>query len=147
MSFFKTILNFLWKFHVNQNSIHKLPTPWSIEALETHVGDFSNYNHFIIYSFLLINKISITIKMYIESKVSVVKLDVQYDDRLLLPLFLIASAIVWLNYWWIFLSVYSMDLALLLKTLECLHTTVGSCRAPFLSCPKLHNQVDWGHKN
>ena len=32
--------------------------------------------------------------MYIESKVSVVKLDVQYDDRLLLPLFLIASAIV-----------------------------------------------------
>ena len=147
MSFFKTILNFLWKFHVNQNSIHKLPTPWSIEALETHVGDFSNYNHFIIYRFLLINKISITIKMYIESKVSVVKLDVQYDDRLLLPLFLIASAIVWLNYWWIFLSVYPMDLALLLKTLECLHTTVGSCRAPFLSCPKLHNQVDWGHKN
>ena len=147
MSFFKIILNFLWKFHVNQNSIHKLPTPWGIEALETHVGDFSNYNHFIIYSFLLINKISITIKMYIESKVSVVKLDVQYDHRLLLPLFLIASAIVWLNYWWIFLSVYPMDLALLLKTLECLHTTVGSCRAPFLSCPKLHNQVDWGHKN
>ena len=147
MRFFKLILNFLWKFHVNQNLIHQLPTLWSTERLETHVGDFSNYNHLIIYSFLLINKISITIKMYIESKVSVVKLDVQYDHRLLLPLFLIASAIVWLNYWWFFFSVYPMHLVLLLKTLECLHITVGSCRVPFSSCPKLHNQVDWGHKN
>ena len=30
---------------------------WSIERLETHVGDFSNYNHFIILNFLLMNKI------------------------------------------------------------------------------------------
>ena len=31
-----------------------------------HVGDFSNYNHFIIFNFLLMNNISISIEMYLE---------------------------------------------------------------------------------
>ena len=38
------------------------------------------------------------IEMYMESWVCVVKLDVQSDHRLLLPLILIASAIGRLNY-------------------------------------------------
>ena len=45
---------------------------------------------------------SITIEMYVESWVGVVKLDVQCDHDLLLSPFLIESAIGWLNYWWIF---------------------------------------------
>ena len=40
------------------------------------VGDFRNYNYFIIFNFLLMNNISITIEMYVESGVGVVKLDV-----------------------------------------------------------------------
>ena len=79
------------------------------------VGDFNNYNYFIIFNFLIMNNISVTIKMCIESWVSVVKLDVQCDHRLLLPLFLIASTIGR------FLSVYPKHLILLLKTLRCFH--------------------------
>ena len=44
------------------------------------------------------SNISITIDMYVESQIGVVKLDVQCDYRLLLPLFLMASAIGRLNY-------------------------------------------------
>ena len=44
----------------------------------------------------------ITIGMYVESWVGVIKLDVQCNQGLLLPLFLITSAIGRLNYWWIF---------------------------------------------
>ena len=44
------------------------------------------------------NNISITIEMYVESWVRVVKLDVQYDHQLILPLFLVATAIGQLNY-------------------------------------------------
>ena len=31
------------------------------------VGDFSNYNHFVIFKFLFMNNISLSIKMYVES--------------------------------------------------------------------------------
>ena len=93
------------------------------------------------------NNISITIETYVESWVGVVKLDVQCGHRLPLPLILIASAIGRLNYWWIFLSVYPMHMTLLLKDLRCLHIALSSCRASFSWCPKLHNQVNWGHKN
>ena len=134
----------MWKFHVNRNWIHKLRTLWSIQGLETHVGDFRNHSHFIIFNFLLTNDISITMKMYIESWVGVVKLDIQCDHRLRLPLFLSASAIGRLNYWWFFLSVYLMHMILLLKYL---HIALSSCRVSFSWCPKLHNQVDWGHRN
>ena len=48
------------------------------------------------------NNISITIEMYIELWVCVVKLDVQCSNQLLLPLFLITFTIGRLNYWWIF---------------------------------------------
>ena len=135
--FFKLILNILWKFHVVQNWIHKLRT--------LAVGDFSNYNHFIKFNFLLMNNISISTEMYIEPWVNAVKLDVQCDHHLLLPLFLIN----FLSHWSIellpnFLSVYPMHLILLLKALRCLYIALCSCKA---SCPKLHNQVDWGHKN
>ena len=92
--FFKLILNILWKFHVVQNWIHKLRT--------LAVGDFSNYNHFIKFNFLLMNNISISTEMYIEPWVNAVKLDVQCDHHLLLPLFLITSAIGLLNYCQIF---------------------------------------------
>ena len=50
--------NILWKFHVNWNLVCKLRTLWSIEGLETHVWDFSKYNHVIIFNFLLINNIN-----------------------------------------------------------------------------------------
>ena len=66
--------------------------------LETHVGDFRNYNYFITLNFLLMSNISITIDMYVKSRVVVVKLDVQWDYRLLAPLFPIASTIGRLNY-------------------------------------------------
>ena len=111
------------------------------------VGDFRNYNHFIIFSFLLMNNISITIKMHVESWVGVVKLDVQCDHCFVLPLFLIASAIGRLNCWWFFFSVYPMYLTLLPKDLRCVHIALSSCRVSFSWCPKLHNQVDWGHRN
>ena len=103
--FFKLALNFLWKFHVNRNWIPKLRTLTYVEVyrgLKTHVGDFRNYNHFIIFNFLLMSNISVTIEMYVESWVNVVKLDVQCDHRLLLPLFLIVSTIGRFNYWWNF---------------------------------------------
>ena len=147
MRFFKLIVNFLWKFHVNWNWIRKLQSLQSIEGLQTHVGDFSDSNHFIIFKFLLMNNILITIDIYVETWFSVVKLDVPCNHNLLLPLSLIASGIGWLNYWWIFLSVYPMYLIMLLKALLCLHIVLCSCRVSFSSCLKLHNQVDWGHKN
>ena len=34
---------------------------------ENYKGDISNYNHFIIFNFLLMNNISITIEMFIDS--------------------------------------------------------------------------------
>ena len=40
--------------------------------------------------------------MYIESRVSVFKLDFQCNDNLLLPFFLITLTIGRLNHWWIF---------------------------------------------
>ena len=89
------------------------------------------------------NNISITIEKYVESWVGIVKLDVQCDHRLLLPLILIASAIGRLNYWWIFLSVYPIHMTLLLKDLRCFHIALSSCRVSFSWCPKLHNQVHW----
>ena len=92
------------------------------------------------------NNVSITIEMYLESWVGVVKFDVKFDHRLLLLLFLIASGIGRLHYWWIFLSVYPMHMTLLLKDLRCLHIALSSCWVSFSRCPKLHNQVDWGHK-
>ena len=36
------------------------------KGLGTHVGDFRNNNHFIIFNFLLMNNISITIEMYVR---------------------------------------------------------------------------------
>ena len=90
---------------------------------------------------------SLTIEMYVESWVGVVKLDVQCDHDLLLSPFLIESAIGWLNYWWFFLSVYPMHMILLVKDLWRLHITLRSCRVSFSWCPKLHNQVNWGHRN
>ena len=59
--------------------------------------------------------------------------------RLILPLFLIPSAIGRLNYWWFFFSVYPMHMTLLLKGLWHLHVVLSSCRVSFLWCPKLHN--------
>ena len=80
--------------------------------------------------------ISITIEMYVESWVIVGKLVVQCDHRLLLPPFLIASAIGRLNYWWIFLSVYPMNMTLLLlKDLRCLHITLNSWKVSSSCCP------------
>ena len=111
------------------------------ERLQTNVGDFSNYNYFIIFTFILMNKISITTEMYLETWVSVVKLDFQCDHHLFPPLPLISAAIGWLNYWWIFLSVDPIHLILLLKALRCLNITFRSCCASFALCPKLHNQV------
>ena len=102
---------------------------------------------FFIFSFLLMNNISITIETYVESWVSVVKLDVQCDHYLLLPLILIASTIGRLNYWWIFLSVYPIHMTLLLKDLQCFHIALSSCRVSFSWCPKLHNQLNWGQRN
>ena len=81
---------------------------------------------------------SITIEMYVESWVGVVKLDVQCDHDLLLSPFLIESAIGWLNYWWIFLSVYPMHMILLLKALRCLYITLYSCRVSFSRYLKSH---------
>ena len=140
--FFKLIPNFLWKFHVNWNGIRKLQTHGSIEGLETHVGGFSNCYHFIIFNFLLMSNISITIEMYVELWVGVVKLDVQCDYRLLLPLFLLASVIFRLNYWLTFLSGYPMHMILLLKDLRCLNIALRLCRVAFSWSPELHNQVD-----
>ena len=57
--------------------------------------------HFVMYNFLLINNIAITI-VYVESWVNVVKVDVRCDHRLLQPFLLIASAIGRLNCWWTF---------------------------------------------
>ena len=74
----------------------------NIQGLETHVEDFRNCNHFIMFNFLLMNNLSVTIEMYVESWVNVVKLHVQCDHRLLLPLFLIVSTIGRFNYWWNF---------------------------------------------
>ena len=139
--FFKLIPNFLWKFHVNWNGIRKLQTHGSIEGLETHVGGFSNCYHFIIFNFLLMSNISITIEMYVELWVGVVKLDVQCDYRLLLPLFLMASAIGRLNYWWFFCQ----SIPYIWHC--CLHIALISRRISFSWCPKLRNQVDWGHRN
>ena len=125
----------------------KISCKSELNPQKTHAGDFRNYNHFITFTFLLMNNISITIVMHVESWVGVVKLDVQCDYRLLLTLFLIASAIDRLNCWWIFLSVYPMHMTLLLKDLRCLHIALSSCRVPFLWCLKLNNLVDWGHRN
>ena len=44
------------------------------------------------------NNISATKRMYAESRVSIAKLGVQYEHRLLVPLFLIAFAIGRLSY-------------------------------------------------
>ena len=56
--------------------------------------------------------ISITIEMHVESWVGVVKLDVEYDQRLILPFFLIAPIIGRLNYWWFFFSLsHAYDIA------------------------------------
>ena len=140
-------MNFQWKFHVNRNWICKLRTLWSVQGLETHVGDFKNYNHLFILSFPLMNNISITIETHVESWVGVAKLDVQCDHRLLLPLTLIATAIGRLNYGLIFLSVYPIHMTLLLKDLRCFHIALSSCRVSFSWCPKLHNQVNWDHMN
>ena len=63
--------------------------------------------------------------------------------RLLLPFIPIAYAIGQLNYWWIFLSVYPIQMTLLLKELRCFHIALSSCRVSFSWCPKLHNQVHW----
>ena len=93
------------------------------------------------------NIISITIETYVESRVYVVKLDLRCDQCLLLPLIPIASAIGRLNYWWFFLSVYAIHMTLLLKELRCFHIALSSCRVSFSWCPKLHNQVNWGHRN
>ena len=101
---------------------------------------------FFIFSFLLMNNISINIETYVESWVGVVKLDVQCDHRLLLPLILITSTIGRLNYWWL-CSVYPIHMTLLLKDLWCFHIALSSCRVSFSLCPKLHNQVNWGHRN
>ena len=103
--------------------------------------DFRNYNYFIILNFLLMSNISITIDMYVESQIGVVKLDVQCDYRLLLPLFLMASAISRLNYWWFFCQ----SIPYIWHC--CLHIPVISRRVSFSWCPKLRNQVDWGHRN
>ena len=40
-----------------------------------------------------------------------------------------------------------IHMTLLLKVLWCFHIALSSCRASFSWCPKLHNQVNWGHKN
>ena len=93
------------------------------------------------------NNILITKETHVESWVGVVKLDIQCDHRLFLSLTLIASTIGRLNYWWIFLSVYPIHMTLLLKDLRCFHIALSSCRVSFWSCPKLHNQVNWGHLN
>ena len=76
--------------------------------------EFANYEHFkvykgekrmleileikIIFLYSVLNNISITMETYVELCVGVVKLDVQCDRRLLLPLILIASAIGRLSY-------------------------------------------------
>ena len=52
----------------------------------------------IIFLYSVLNNISITMETYVELCVGVVKLDVQCDRRLLLPLILIASAIGRLSY-------------------------------------------------
>ena len=109
-----------------------------------HIGDFRNYNHFFLFSFLLMNNILITIETYVESWV---KLDVQCDHRFVLSLILLASAISRLNYWWIFLSVYPIHMALLLKDYRYFHIDLSSCRESFSWCPELHNHVNWGHMN
>ena len=44
-----------------------------------HVDDFSNYNHFIIFNFVLMINISMTIKKYVKSCVNIVRLDVRLD--------------------------------------------------------------------
>ena len=88
------------------------------------------------------NKKSIT---YVESWVNFIKLDVQCDHHLFLPLFLIASTINRLSYY--FLSVYPMHLISLVKGLWCLHIALHSCGPFFPSCHKLHYHLDWGHKN
>ena len=64
-----------------------------------------------------------------------------------LSLFLIASAIGRLNYWWMFVLVYPMHLMLSLKALRCLQVALRSCWTSFSSFLKLHNQVDSDHKN
>ena len=46
-----------------------------------------------------------------------------------------------------FLSVYPIHMTLLLKELRCFHIALSSCRVSFSWCPKLHNQVNWGHRN
>ena len=88
------------------------------------------------------NKKSIT---YVESWVNFIKLDVQCNHHLFLPLFLIASTINRLSYY--FLSVYPMHLISLVKGLWCLHIALHSCGPFFPSCHKLHYHLDWGHKN
>ena len=59
------------------------------------------------------NNISATKKMYAESRVSIAKLGVQYEHRLLVPLFLIAFAIGRLSYWSFFVSLsHASDIAI-----------------------------------
>ena len=142
--FFKLILNFLWKFHVNYNWIQNLPTFWKIEGLETHVGVFRNDNHFVMFNFQLMNNKSIT---YIESWVNVAKLDVQCDHWFFLPLFLIPFATVGrLNYWWFFLSPsHAYDIIGENLLMSSYHFTF--CGLSFPSWRKLHYQLDWGYKN
>ena len=75
--------------------------------------------------------------MYVESQV--IKLDIQCDQLLPLSLFLIASVIGRLNYWWIFFDSLSHASGIADES-----PSMPSSRA---SCPKLRNQADWGHKN
>ena len=108
-----------------------LPTLWSIEALEMHVEDFSTYNHFIIFNFLWMNNILMTLEMYVKFRVNVIKLDVQCDHRLLIHF--LSDCI---RYWSIkllrnFLSIYFMYLTSLMKTLRYLLIALRSCRPSF----------------
>ena len=141
---YKLLLNFLQKFHWNQKLIRKLQTLWSIAEIETHIGEFSNYNLFIIFNSLLIDNISITIYRNVSRIMSQCR---QIRCSIWPP----PSPTTFSNcihYWLIELL---MNIIILLKALRCLHIAclwcLRSSRVYFSSCPKLHNQVYWRRTN
>ena len=107
------------------------------------VGDFRNYNHFIIFSFLLMNNIS---EMYYRNVRGIVSPCCQIRCTMW-PLPYSTTFSNRIRHWsielLIFFSVYPMHMELILKDLWCLHIALSSCRVSFSWCPKLHNQVHW----
>ena len=99
-------------------------------GVRNHVEDFSNYNHVIIFNFLLMNNINnyrnvrrimsrcYQIRCTMWPRPSSTTFSNHICHR---------SIELLMN----FLSVYLMHMVLLLKALRCLHITLRSCRVSF----------------